>query len=431
MTRGEFETDVQRNVITSYDDEHAPWGHSHREAWRLIAERPFLAGGFVWTGFDYRGEPQRLEWPSVSSVFGIMDTCGFPKTAYHIHQSEWIKDRPVLAIAPHWNWTGRDGQPVRVIVMTNGQSAELFLNGTSLGRKDRPAFDSIEWEVPYTPGRLEAVSYKDGREHARSIVETTGQPAAIHLTPDRTWLAGDGRDAMPVTVSVVDSEGRVVPGSDNEITFALSGPGANIGHGNGNHNSHECEHGPCRKVFHGLAQLIVQSRCGSGPLTIRAMSPGLRPAEVTLDVRAAAAPPAIPPAEPAFAIERWRAAPAQPGRPDPCMEMSDADMNTWSAVTPGTLLGSPAGHWVLLRAEFTPWRAIAARGGLIRFGCIHGTCEIWIDGAKVAEKPDAPPGAVEVNLAPASGPRSLSLLLRPAPDGRLGLAGAVTILGRP
>lgn len=430
MTRGEFKTDTQRNVIASYDDEHAPWGHSHREAWRLIADRPFLAGGFVWTGFDYRGEPQRLEWPSVSSVFGIMDTCGFPKTAYHIHQSEWIKDRPVLAIAPHWNWTGREGEPVRVVVMTNGPSAELFLNGTSLGRKDRPAFDYIEWEVPYTPGRLEAVSYEDGREHARSIVETTGEPAAIHLTPDRTWLAGDGRDAMPITVSVVDSEGRVVPGSDNEITFDLSGPGTNIGHGNGNHNSHECEQGPCRRVFHGLAQLIVRSRVGSGPLTISAVSPGLRSAEVTLDVRPAAAPPAIPPAEPVFAIERWRAAPAQPCRPDPCMEMSDADMNTWSAVTPGTLLSSPAGQWVLLRAEFTPWRAIAARGGLIRFGCIHGTCEIWIDGSKVAEKPDATPGVVEVSLAPAPGPRSLSLLLLPGPDGRLGLAGAVTISSR-
>ncbi|MCU0794121.1 MAG: beta-galactosidase, partial [Opitutaceae bacterium] len=110
QTRGEFETDPARNVIASYDDERADWGKTHREAWRLVATRPFLAGGFVWTGFDYRGEPQRLSWPSVSSVFGIMDTCGFPKTAYHIHQSNWVKDRPVLAIAPHWNWPGREGR---------------------------------------------------------------------------------------------------------------------------------------------------------------------------------------------------------------------------------------------------------------------------------------------------------------------------------
>lgn len=431
MTRGEFETDKARNVISSYDDEFARWGQSHRKAWQVIAERPFLAGGFVWTGFDYRGEPQRLAWPSVSSLFGIMDTCGFPKTAYFIRQSDWITDRPILAIAPHWNWPGREGQPIRVIVMTNADSAELFLNGTSLGRKDRPPFDYIEWEVPYAPGRLEAVSYKDGREHARSIVETTGEPAAITLTPDRNSLDGDGRDAMPINVSVVDSAGRVVPRSDNEITFTVTGPGENIGHGNGDHNSHDPEHGPRRKVFHGLAQLIVRSRPDSGPLLVRAESPGLRPAEISIDVRAVPAPLSLGAAEPAFALTRWRAAPAQAGRPDPAVAMSDADMNTWASVTAGTLQNAPAGQWVLYRAEFSPWRAIAARGGLVRFGGIHGSCEVWLDGAKVAEKSDPAPAPLEVNLGPANGPRNLTLLVRPAADGLLGLAGAVNIVGRP
>ncbi len=428
MTRGEFETDPARNVISSYDDEHARWGHTHRKAWQLIAERPFLAGGFVWTGFDYRGEPQRLSWPSVSSVFGIMDTCGFPKTAYHIHQSNWVKDRPVLAIAPHWNWPGREGNPVRVIVMTNGEGAELFLNGASLGKKDRPAYDYIQWEVPYAPGRLEAVSYARGREHARAVVETTGEPAAIMLTPDRPSLAGDGRDAMPVTVSVVDEKGRVVPRSANEITFTVEGPGENIGHGNGDHNSHDPEQGPRRKVFHGLAQLIVRSRLGSGPLTIRAESPGLRPATLSLEVRAVPAPLASPAAEPAFAVTQWRAAPAQAERPDPAAQMSDADMNTWAAVRPGTLQNAPAGQWVLYRAEFTPWRAFATQAGRVDFGQLHGACEVWLDGAKVAEKTDPAPGPLTVALPPAPGRRALTLLMRPAADGRLGVAGAATLI---
>lgn len=431
MTRGEFETDKARNVISSYDDEHAKWGHTHRKAWQLIAERPFLAGGFVWTGFDYRGEPQRLSWPSVSSVFGIMDTCGFPKTAYFIHQANWINDRPVLAIAPHWNWPGREGQPIRVVVMSNGDNAELFLNGTSLGRKDRPAFDYIEWEVPYAPGRLEAVSYKDGREHARSVVETTGEPTAITLTPDRPSLDGDGRDAMPITVSVVDSAGRVVPRSANEITFTVEGPGENIGHGNGDHNSHDPEQGPRRKVFHGLAQLIVRSHAGSGPLLVRAESPGLRSAEVTLDVQAVPAPPVLPAAEPALALSRWRAAPAQPERPDPAVKMSDADMNTWTSVTAGTLQNAPAGQWVLYRAAFTPWRAIAARGGLVRFARVLGSCEVWLDGTKVGEKTDPAPAPLCVTLPSAGGERTITLLMRPAPGGRVGLAGAVTIVAQP
>ena len=431
MTRGEFETDPARNVISSYDDEHASWGHSHRKAWKLIAERPFLAGGFVWTGFDYRGEPQRLAWPSVSSVFGIMDTCGFPKTAYHIHQSNWVSDRPVLAIAPHWNWAGREGDPIRVVVMTNGESVELFLNGKSLGRKDRPPFDYIPWEVPYAPGRLEAVAYKAGCEYARTHVETTGEPAAITLTPDRPSLAGDGCDAMPITVSVVDEEGRVVPRAENEISFTLAGPGENLGHGNGNHNSHEPEQGPRRKVFHGLAQLIIRSKVGAGPLSVRAESPGLRAAEITLEVRPAPTPPSVPAAEAVFAIADWRAAPAQAQRPDPAIEMSDADMNTWSSVKPGTLQTAPVGHWILYRAVFTPWQSIEGKGGRIDFGRIQGTCEVWLDGEKVAEKstPDSAP--LSVTLPPTDGQRILTLLMRPAADGRLGLGSAVEVTHLP
>jgi beta-galactosidase len=428
MTRGEFETDPARNVISSYDDEHASWGHSHRKAWQLIAERPFLAGGFVWTGFDYRGEPQRLAWPSVSSVFGIMDTSGFPKTAYHIHQSNWVKDRPVLAIEPHWNWPGREGEPVRVVVMTNGESVELFLNGKSLGRKDRPLFDYIQWEVPYAPGKLEAVAFKDGREYARTHVETTGEPAAIKLTPDRNSLAGDGRDAMPITVSVVDEKGRLVPRSENEIIFTVNGPGENIGHGNGNHNSHEPEHGPRRKVFHGLAQLIIRSKVGAGPLSVRAESPGLRATEISLEVSPVPAPPSVPPADPVFAIADWRAAPPQAQRPDPAIEMSDADMNTWSSVKPGTLQAAPSGEWILYRSVFTPWRSIAAEGGRIDFGRIHGPCEVWLDELKVAEKNTSHPASLSVALPPAEGERVLTLLIRPAADGRLGLGGAVGVV---
>jgi beta-galactosidase len=302
MTRGEYANDPERNVVSSYDSEFAIWGHSHRKAWQLIAERPFLAGGFVWTGFDYRGEPQRLAWPSISSVFGIMDTCGFAKTAFHIHRAEWIKDRPVLAIAPHWNWAGSEGKTIPVLAMTNAEEVALFLNGEPLGRKPKPPFDFIEWAVPYTPGCLEAIAYNKGNEVARTQVETTGAPAALRLEPDRDWLNGDGWDTQPITLSVVDSHGRTVPDADNSVTFTVDGPAENIGHGNGDHNCHDPEKGPMRRVFHGLAQLIVRSKAASGQATIRAEAEGLSPAELILTIRPAEIPPFVAPEESRYQI---------------------------------------------------------------------------------------------------------------------------------
>ncbi|MBC8011818.1 MAG: glycoside hydrolase family 2 protein, partial [Burkholderiales bacterium] len=407
MTRGEFATDKTRNVISSYDDEFANWGRSHRVAWQRIAERPFLAGGFVWTGFDYRGEPQRLSWPSVSSVFGIMDLCGFPKTAFYIHQADWVKDRPILALAPHWNWAGKEGLPIRVIAMTNAEKVALFLNGAALGEKPRPPYDYVQWEVPYAPGKLEAVAYTAGKEVARTVVETTGEPAALTLTPDRTSLAGDGHDAQPVTVSVVDSQGRVVPRSASPVTFTVSGPGRNIGHGNGDHNCHDPEQGPMRRVFHGLAQLIVQSDLGAGEMRVLAESPGLKPAELVIPVRAVPAPPALAAAEPRFAINKWRVSPVQADKPDANVEMSDADMNTWYPVTPGNLQKTAIGQWVIYRASFTPWKAIVANGGDLLIPQVNGLAEVWLDGVRIGEKTEPAPADIRLSLPPKAGKRVL------------------------
>lgn len=292
MTRGVYGSEPSK--ADSYDERAAEWGLTHRKAWKAIAERPFLAGGFVWTGFDYRGEPQPYSWPSVSSVFGIMDVCGFPKTAYYMHQAGWIDDRPILQLAPHWNWEGKEGQPIKVLAMTNGDAAELFLNGKSLGKKSFSRYDGGEWSVNYAPGQLSAVAYKDGKEIARTAVETTGPAVAIKLTPDRPSISGDGRDAEPVTVSAVDAQGREVPTANLPVTFDLAGPGSIIGHGNGDNTSRESEKGSQRSLFNGLAQLIVQSKSGgSGELVLRATSPGLAPATATIGVRAVPAVPSV------------------------------------------------------------------------------------------------------------------------------------------
>ena len=294
MTRGVYENDTNSSYAESADVVAAPWGATHRKAWSEIAARPFVAGGFVWTGFDYRGEPQKFVWPSVSSVFGIMDTCGFPKAAYYLHQAAWIDSRPVLQIVPHWNWSGREGRPVKVMVMSNVEKVELLLNGKSLGEKSVDKLVGVEWEVPYAPGKLEAVARKDGKEIIRSAVETTGVPVALKLVPDRESLAGDGADALPVTVCAVDAQGREVPTANLPVTFEISGPGAIIGHGNGDNCSHEPEKGNHRSLFNGLAQVIVQSqRSGVGTVTLTAKADGVKSAEVRLNVRRAAAIPAV------------------------------------------------------------------------------------------------------------------------------------------
>ncbi|THD79201.1 MAG: glycoside hydrolase family 2 protein [Phenylobacterium sp.] len=295
MTRGEYASDrAVRHVLTSYDDEAQPWGATHRRAWKAIATRPFVAGAFVWTGFDYRGEPQPFEWPTASSSFGIMDLCGFPKAAFFIHEAQWVKDRPVLRLIPHWTWPGREGQPIRVMAMANTETVALYLNGRLVAEQKVDPFEMNQWQVPYAPGRLEAVGSSRGKVVVRAVVETTGAPVALRLTADRSVLAGDGRDAAPVMVEALDARGRPVPTANLPVSFEIAG-GRIIGLGNGDANSHEPEKGAARSLYNGLAQVIVQTEAASsGALTLRASAAGLKPAIARLEVRPDPGPPVAP-----------------------------------------------------------------------------------------------------------------------------------------
>src|SRR5208337_4340966 len=176
MTRDEYVTDRARSLLDSYDDQVLPWGLSHRNAWKQVDTRPFVAGTMVWTGFDYRGEPQPLSWPAAGSSFGCMDLCGFPKSAYWIHQAQWITNRPILHFVPNWNWAGSEGKPIKVFVAANVEKVELFLNGKSLGTNSVDKYQMLTTEVNYEPGKLEALGYNGGKEVARFAVETTGAP---------------------------------------------------------------------------------------------------------------------------------------------------------------------------------------------------------------------------------------------------------------
>lgn len=278
--RGIYSVDKQRGYVPAYDTGGSDTAEA---AWEPIAREPYNAGGFVWTGFDYKGEPTPYGWPCVNSHFGILDMCGFPKDNYYYYKA-WWGDAPLVHIEPHWNWAGKEGQPIDVWTFANGDEVELSLNGRSLGRKPNPAYEHQSWHVPYEPGRLVAKTYRGGRLIASDAVETTTAPAALRVTTDRTHLSGDDEDTTMLEVSVVDSKGRVVPTADNLIRFTLTGPAWVSGVGNGDPSCHEPDRASRRHAFNGRALGLIQAKTGQGKVVVTISSAGLKPARIVLEV---------------------------------------------------------------------------------------------------------------------------------------------------
>lgn len=279
-TRGQYERDTIRNYLPDHDITFPWWASTAEKWWKLAAEHKYWMGGFIWTGFDYRGEPTPFKWPNINSHFGVMDVCGFPKNNYYYYQSWWT-DQDVLNISPHWNWPVKWNEPAQVIdvwVNSNADAVELFLNGKSLGKKDMPRNGHLVWPVTYAPGKLEAIATTRGRVFKASV-ETTGAPAEVVLTPYKTTMLADGQDATVMNVSIIDREGREVPVADNRVRFSISGPGKIIGVGNGDPSSHEpdkCMVGAWqRSAFNGKCQVIVQSTKEPGIIKFEASAHGL------------------------------------------------------------------------------------------------------------------------------------------------------------
>ncbi|MGQ9814988.1 MAG: beta-galactosidase GalA [Candidatus Roseilinea sp.] len=273
-TRGVYVNDSERGYVSAYDVNHPEWAHRAEEAWKSVVERPWMAGTFVWTGFDYRGEPTPYRWPCINSHFGILDTCGFPKDNFYYYQA-WWSDRVVLHLLPHWNWAGHEGEPIAVWCHSNCDLVELIVNGVSYGVTPMPRNGHLEWEVPYAPGVIAAKGYKAGRQVAYTERRTTGAPARIALHPDREAIRADGRDIAIVNVSVRDANGLVVPTASQLIRFSISGPGAILGVGNGDPSCHEPDKAMQRSAFNGWCQVIVQAQREPGDIVIAAEAEGL------------------------------------------------------------------------------------------------------------------------------------------------------------
>lgn len=270
------------NTVSAYDNVSAPWGSTHEETWKIIKKHNYLSGMFIWTGFDYLGEPTPYGWPSRSSYFGIIDLAGFPKDVYYMYQSEWT-DKPVLHVFPHWNW--KENQLIDLVVYTNCEEVELFLNDKSLGTKKKGPEDlRLTWRLNFTPGTIKAVGRNQGATILEKTLKTAGQPARILLTPDRSTIKADGKDLSFITVEVLDKEGNLVPYADNLIKFSVKGNAFIAGVDNGDPVSHDPFKADFRKAFYGKCLVIIRSDKSAGKAVVSATSEGLQPDSVSINI---------------------------------------------------------------------------------------------------------------------------------------------------
>lgn len=326
QTRGVYKTDHAKHIIDCYDSEAAAWGNTYRDGFKQVDTRGHILGLFIWTGFDYRGEPTPFEWPSIGTQFGIMDTCGFKKDAFYLNKA-FFTDEPMIHILPHWNF--KEDEEIRVMAHTNCDEAELFLNGKSLGKKSVDRYDMADWFVPFEKGALKMIGYKDGDAVCSDNVSSTDTAKAIAVEPH----ISERKDAVIFNISAKDKNGFSVPTANNMIEFEAEG-GTIIGVGNGDPNSHEADKAQKRSLFNGLAQVIVEPHAKT--ITLTATSDGLDKAVCTVEISEDSKKIVFIPSVSERYISTWRqTVELSDTCPDPNVKIDDSDMNTWGIVNVG------------------------------------------------------------------------------------------------
>ena len=379
-TRGCYVTDMEgAQVLNNYDEETVKWGQLVRETWDFTRKRDYFAGIFIWTGFDYRGEPTPFTWPSVSSQFGIMDTCGFAKDSFYFNQA-CFTTKPMVHILPHW--THKKGDTVRVMAVSNCDEVELFLNGKSLGRKPSDVCETAEWQVEYVPGRISAKAYRNGKCVAKDEQRTAGKPYAIRLMPEASSIMNDGADTAIVNVAVVDKKGIIVPYANNLIHFDIDGDGCVRGVGNGDPNSHELDNVPYRQAFCGLCQALITSKLGAKTLKLRAWSEGLEAAEITFDVSDVPAP-ICPKNVTNYILDGFTMSAVTEEKPDAAAEIADNDMNSFTPIqfVKDVFQSDFRNGWRIYRTRPKAIKDGEYRLDFLRARFAYG--EIYVDGALV------------------------------------------------
>ena len=428
-TRGEIITDPEKLTSTSYDTNAASWGTTHRKDWDAVLKRRFLAGTFVWTGFDYHGEPTPYnnKFPANSSYFGCMDLCGFPKTAYYIRQAQWL-DKPVLQATPHWNLDNKEGQEVDVFCATNVEEVTFILNGKTLGTFPVDPVDMLTQKVAYDPGTLLLIGRKGGQEVIRTQIETTGKPVGLKLIPDRTEIKVDGRDAVPVTVCAVDASGRIVPNANVPVEFEISGPARNIGVGNGDPTCTLSEKADSRPLFNGYAQIIVQSNSDKKEsVVITAKSAGLKSASCTLKAVSAPVQQAIPGfINQEVTIDGWRINQPSSTKPDLYSEETTSVQGLQPAQL-GNELSLRPGGWVLYYAKTPLPASVRENGGSLCFRNMTGKALVHVNGELIHERKGSATGDVVIQIKEGLETIELNVLMQPDSKGHAMLGDIIYI----
>ncbi len=423
-TRGEYKTDWDKHIIDNYDSEKAPWGNSYRDGFKQIDQRKHIMGMFIWTGFDYRGEPTPFEWPSIGTQFGIMDTCGFKKDVYYLNKSFFVNE-PVIHLLPHWNWS--EGEEIRVAAYTNCDEAELFLNGESLGRQSVPKYDMANWRVPFEKGTLKVIGYRDNKAVCENETHTAGETKKLEIEPSREYLYDGCDDAIAVNVKAVDKNGFYVPNENALVRFTVEG-GEVIGVGNGDPNSHEADKASERHLFHGLCQAIVKEIDGAEKVIIKAYADGIGTAETEIPVKRREDPINYIYSINEKYVATWRNSVALTDeKPDPLTEIEDSDMNTMGVIGVGAgcddLFIDNKG-WCMYRAK----TEISDNDSMLVFREVTGErVEIYVNGEKRFDHNCENGMRAEFPLAGMSGECTLAVLAY-SENGRGGISKPVVIV---
>jgi beta-galactosidase len=343
-----------------------------------------------------------------------------------------VLDKPVLQLVPHWNWPADSiGKNIRVMVLSNAEKVKLYLNKKLITEAPVDKYEMLTVNVPYQPGKLEAVGYKNGKEVSRFVVETTTEPVSLELIPDRQNIEGDGLDALPVTVRALDAKGRPVQTANLPVEFEVSGAGTIIGLGNGDANSHAPEKGNKRNLYNGLAQVILQSKSNSsGQLTLTARSGNLKPATITINVKDTLQQPAVPVVKTSFAIaEGWHISPFYTNKTDAEIQVASNELNSWNNIWNNYMVDFNEGNFLIYRAAFKPLYALRNEGGRLMLKAVTGKAEVWLDKKLIATKTTFEKGDIIVNLepSPALTERIISVLIESEKGKKAGLEGKVTL----
>lgn len=398
MVRGEYVTDYSQNLINSYDDDCALWGNTISEAWKMVVERPFVAGAFVWTGFDYRGEPTPFTWPSVGTFFGTYDSCGFEKDACYFYKAYW-KEEPMVHIISPWSAGHETGAKIRVKVVTNCEEVALLVNGRVIDKKLADPINHVEFTALYEVGELKAVGYRKGEIVANDSQLTAEQPTSLKVSLSQEELVANGFDAVAVNVSLVDQNGTVIPNANHLLTFDVEN-GNILGVGNGDPNSHEDDVSSERKLFHGKAQAIL-APIDKGYVQIRVSAKELNlQTEIRIPVLEVESFPYVEPVQERV-IDNWRMYyKLFDEMPNPNPKVDKNDMNSFEPIAfdgvPQTQLSDQLHKYALYRCVANLGEAKENR--YLYISDIKGYAWVYLNGELLISRTDSFGGHMIIDL---------------------------------